>query len=272
MDSDDFAQWSQRPPTGARTTARRCATGRCGRAPRPAKSRRRSRRRRPKRPSRWRRSSPISRTTIVPGMTHWQHPRFFAYFPANAAPVSVVAEYLVSGDGGAMHALADLAGGDRARDQDDRLAAPGARPARRLLRRDPGFGLVGDARRRAHHARARARLGGQQAGLAGQPATAHLLLRPGPYLDRPRHLGRRHRRGQSGRAFRPTGRCAAWMPAALEAAIVGDRAAGLLPAGIIASVGGTSVGGTDDVAARLRGRQAARALSCMSTRPGPARR
>ncbi|TIM81035.1 MAG: aspartate aminotransferase family protein, partial [Mesorhizobium sp.] len=33
---------------------------------------------------------------ILPGMTHWQHPRFFAYFPANAAPVSVVAEYLVS--------------------------------------------------------------------------------------------------------------------------------------------------------------------------------
>src|SRR5689334_1382724 len=28
--------------------------------------------------------------TIVPGMTHWQHPRFFAYFAANAAPVSVV--------------------------------------------------------------------------------------------------------------------------------------------------------------------------------------
>jgi aromatic-L-amino-acid decarboxylase len=29
-------------------------------------------------------------------MTHWQHPNFFAYFPGNAAPVSVVAEYLVS--------------------------------------------------------------------------------------------------------------------------------------------------------------------------------
>jgi len=29
---------------------------------------------------------------IVPGMTHSQHPRFFAYFPANAAPASVVAE------------------------------------------------------------------------------------------------------------------------------------------------------------------------------------
>ena len=25
---------------------------------------------------------------VMPGMTHWQHPRFFAYFPANAAPPS----------------------------------------------------------------------------------------------------------------------------------------------------------------------------------------
>src|SRR5690606_7226760 len=33
---------------------------------------------------------------IVPGMTHWQHPRFFAYFPANAAPASVVAEPLAN--------------------------------------------------------------------------------------------------------------------------------------------------------------------------------
>ncbi len=29
-------------------------------------------------------------------MTHWQHPRFFAYFPANAAPVSMLAEQLVN--------------------------------------------------------------------------------------------------------------------------------------------------------------------------------
>ncbi|MBN8905738.1 MAG: hypothetical protein J0H99_03745, partial [Rhodospirillales bacterium] len=33
---------------------------------------------------------------ILPGITHWQHPRFFAYFPANASPVSVIAEYLTS--------------------------------------------------------------------------------------------------------------------------------------------------------------------------------
>ena len=151
---------------GRRLSRARCASGRC--APQTAAGRDRRadrRRRRRKRPSRWRRSSPISSETIVPGMTHWQHPRFFAYFPANAAPVSVVAEYLVSRHGRAMHAVADLAGRDRTRDEDDRLAAPGARPARRLFRRHPGFGLVGDARRRADHARA-------GAGLAGQPDRA----------------------------------------------------------------------------------------------------
>ncbi len=33
---------------------------------------------------------------VMPGMTHWQHPRFFAYFPANAAPPSMLAEMLVT--------------------------------------------------------------------------------------------------------------------------------------------------------------------------------
>ncbi|MEM8792388.1 MAG: pyridoxal-dependent decarboxylase [Pseudomonadota bacterium] len=34
--------------------------------------------------------------TVPPGLTHWQHPRFFAYFPANASPASMVAEHLTS--------------------------------------------------------------------------------------------------------------------------------------------------------------------------------
>lgn len=33
---------------------------------------------------------------ILPGITHWQHPRFFAYFPANSSPPSVIAEYLTA--------------------------------------------------------------------------------------------------------------------------------------------------------------------------------
>jgi aromatic-L-amino-acid decarboxylase len=33
---------------------------------------------------------------IVPGITHWNHPRFFAYFAISAAPVAVVAEALAA--------------------------------------------------------------------------------------------------------------------------------------------------------------------------------
>lgn len=33
---------------------------------------------------------------ILPGMTHWQHPSFFAYFPANASPPSLLAEMLTA--------------------------------------------------------------------------------------------------------------------------------------------------------------------------------
>ncbi|OWY24479.1 aminotransferase class V-fold PLP-dependent enzyme [Sphingobacteriales bacterium UPWRP_1] len=33
---------------------------------------------------------------ILPGITHWQHPSFFAYFPANSSPASVLAEMLTA--------------------------------------------------------------------------------------------------------------------------------------------------------------------------------
>ncbi len=33
---------------------------------------------------------------VLPGITHWQHPSFFAYFPANSSPPSVLAEMLTA--------------------------------------------------------------------------------------------------------------------------------------------------------------------------------
>ncbi len=36
------------------------------------------------------------REIVLPGMTHWQHPSFFAYFPANSSPPSVLAEMLTA--------------------------------------------------------------------------------------------------------------------------------------------------------------------------------
>lgn len=34
---------------------------------------------------------------IVPGMTHWGHPGWFAYFPSNASPPSILGEFLTAG-------------------------------------------------------------------------------------------------------------------------------------------------------------------------------
>ncbi len=36
------------------------------------------------------------KTIIIPGMTHWQHPSFFGYFPANSSAPSVLAEMLTA--------------------------------------------------------------------------------------------------------------------------------------------------------------------------------
>ena len=33
---------------------------------------------------------------VLPGITHWQHPSFFAYFPANSSPPSLLAEMLTA--------------------------------------------------------------------------------------------------------------------------------------------------------------------------------
>ncbi len=33
---------------------------------------------------------------IIPGITHWQHPKFFAYFPANSSRISVLGEMLTA--------------------------------------------------------------------------------------------------------------------------------------------------------------------------------
>ena len=36
---------------------------------------------------------------VMPGLTHWQHPQFFGYFPCNGEPASVLGDYLSTGLG-----------------------------------------------------------------------------------------------------------------------------------------------------------------------------
>ncbi len=38
-------------------------------------------------------------SVLMPGITHWQHPRYFAYFPANSSPAAVLGDLISSGIG-----------------------------------------------------------------------------------------------------------------------------------------------------------------------------
>jgi aromatic-L-amino-acid decarboxylase len=185
---------------------------------------------------------------IVPGMTHWQHPRFFAYFPANAAPVSVVAEYLVS----VMAAQCMLWQTSPAATELETKVIDWLRQALGL---PDGFsGVIQDSASSATLSavltmRERAlEWSGNRCGLAGQPRLrVYSSDQVHTSIDRAIWVSGI---GEENLVRVPTGgRWRSMVPAALEAAIEADRAAGFLPAGVIASVGGTSIGGTDDIAA-----------------------
>lgn len=185
---------------------------------------------------------------IVPGMTHWQHPRFFAYFPANAAPVSVVAEYLVS----AMAAQCMLWQTSPAATELETRIVDWMRQALGL---PEGFaGVIQDSASSATLAavltmRERALdWTGNKEGLAGQRRLrVYCSDQVHTSIDRAIWVAGI---GEENLVRIPaSGRFRAMETDALEAAIAADKEAGLLPAGIIACVGGTSTGGTDDIGA-----------------------
>lgn len=184
---------------------------------------------------------------IMPGMTHWQHPRFFAYFPANAARVSVIAEYLVS----AMGAQCMLWQTSPAATELETVMIDWLRQALGL---PGGFsGVIQDSASSATLAavitmRERAlNWHGNKHGLAGQkPLRIYASSQVHTSIDRAIWVSGI---GEENLVRIPTvGLLRAMDSQALEAAIRADKAAGLLPAGIIACVGGTSTGGTDDIA------------------------
>ena len=64
-------------------------------------------------------------------MTHWNHPGWFAYFPCNNSPPSILGEMLTADPRRAVHVLGDVARGYRAGAGGDGLAAADARACRR---------------------------------------------------------------------------------------------------------------------------------------------
>lgn len=190
-------------------------------------------------------------TRLVPdAMTHWQHPRFFAYFPANAAPVSMLAEQLAN----AMAAQAMLW-----------QTAPAANEMEALVidwLRD-GLGLPGDFTGTIHDSATTATFSAvltmreKAIGFAGLAEGLSALPRLRLYASAQTHssvdkAARLSGIGQNNLVKIPTRAgdpLYSMDPAALDAAIRADLAAGHRPAGVILATGGTSIGACDDLTA-----------------------
>ncbi|WP_197917089.1 pyridoxal phosphate-dependent decarboxylase family protein [Thiosulfatihalobacter marinus] len=185
---------------------------------------------------------------VMPGITHWQHPRFFAYFPANATPPSMLAEYLAT-------VIAPQCmlwqTSPAATEMETRMID--------WLRQSVGLpkGFSGVIQDSASSATLAAVLTmrekalnwrGNQQGLAGQPPLrVYCSAEVHTSVDRAIWVAGI---GQDNLVRIPTtGPTRAMDPAALDAAITADIAAGLTPAGIIACTGGTGTGACDDIAA-----------------------
>jgi aromatic-L-amino-acid decarboxylase len=185
------------------------------------------------------------RELIVPGMTHWNHPGWFAYFPGNNSPPSILGEMLTAAMGAQCMSWA---------------TSPAATELEQVvldwLRSMVGLpeGFVGAIQDTASTATlvallsARERASGGAAGLHGMDGRPGLAV----YASHEAHSSvdkgvklagyglERLRRIRTDAAY-------AMEPAALERAIESDLAAGLRPACVVATVGTTSSTAVDPV-------------------------
>lgn len=187
---------------------------------------------------------------LVPdAMTHWQHPRFFAYFPANAAPASMLAEQLVT----TMAAQCMLwQTSPAATEMETRMIdwlrqAVGLPEGWRGVIQDSAssatLSAVMTMRERALDWR------GIRSGLAGEAAPRiYASAQTHSSVDKACWVAGI---GQDNLVKIATDSDYGMDPAALRAAIAVDRAAGHLPAGVVLCVGGTAIGASDPVAAIL---------------------
>ncbi len=187
---------------------------------------------------------------VMPGMTHWQHPRFFAYFPANAAPPSMLAEMLVS----TIAAQCMLWQTSPAATEMETVMLDWLRQAIGL---PSGFsGVIQDSASSATLAAVLTmrewalNWQGNRSGLSGGPRLRiYCSAEVHTSVDRAIWVAGI---GQDNLVRIPIGGIRRGMdPVALRAAIEADIAAGYLPAGVIACTGGTGTGACDDLTAVL---------------------
>jgi len=184
---------------------------------------------------------------IPPGMTHWQHPRFFAYFPSNAAPAAMIAEQLAT----SMAAQCMLwQTSPSATELEQRMV---------LWLRD-AVGLPSEFDGVLQDTASTATLcailtmrertlnwQGNQQGLSAHPTLrVYASMRTHSSIDKAMWIAGL---GQDNLVKIDTGADFALDTEALRTAIQADQTAGYRPAGIVICVGGTSMGASDHVRA-----------------------
>ncbi|WP_425403883.1 pyridoxal phosphate-dependent decarboxylase family protein [Hwanghaeella sp.] len=180
---------------------------------------------------------------VMPGMTHWQHPSFFAYFTANSSPPSVLAEMLTAALGAQcmlwqtspaatemetkvldwLRQMTGLPDGFHGVIQD---SASGAILCAILTAREQATGWQGNKAGLKNVPRLTAYTSGET-----HSATEKGIKIAGMGADNLRKL--------------PVDENFAVIPEELERMIVEDKAADAVPAIVIASIGATGVGAVD---------------------------
>ncbi len=168
------------------------------------------------------------RRIVLPGMTHWNHPGWFAYFPGNNSPPSVLAEMLTATLGAQCMSWATSPAATE-------LEQVTMEWLRLMLCLPDGFtGVIQDTASTATlvallSARERAPRGERLAVYTSTQAHSSVdkgVKLAGYGLDHLRHI--------------PVDSQYAMRPDALDQAISSDRKAGLVPACVVATVGTTS--------------------------------
>ena len=180
---------------------------------------------------------------VPPGLTHWQHPRFFAYFPANASPASMLAEQLAN----AIAAQGMLWQTSPAVTEIEQVMVDWLRQS---------LGLPQDFTGTIHDSATTATLSAiltmreQALAWAGLTQGLQGQQRLRIYASDQTHSSvdkavRIAGIGQENLVKIATDASLSMIPNALATAIAADLAAGFVPAGVVLCAGGTSVGAFD---------------------------
>lgn len=187
---------------------------------------------------------------ILPGVTHWQSPDFFAFFPANSSGPAVLGDLVSSGLGvqGMLWATSPACTELETHVLDWLVEMCGL--PERFSSASKGGGVIQDsassatlvallaARERATHGQAnRHGAGGDltvYTSVHGHSSIDKAVRIAGLGIEQLRHI--------------PAGPDQAMDPDALEEAIIADRAAGLTPTAVVATIGTTSSTAIDPVA------------------------